>query len=294
MKNNRIGISIIAITFMFFTACSQSDIDAETSGTIHITEGIAGFTKSPVLDEDGAGNFKQGDIIAVTVTSGNGSKRIQHTVGDDTPLYWKDLDFTQENGTATFSGCYPVPEIESEEGQFIFNISEAKVKDLLLAQAVETEIGKNAEIMLAFKHAMHLLKINYSSDGSFSESQLASAKMTCTAKAECEISLKEGTVLSATGNETEFTEQGSRIEFLLVPQASEYVALQIEINGKTFSCSLPELQDKLENNGEIPQSLESGKSLILNLNITSEGITIRNTEIGKWENQGTVDGEIEI
>ena len=88
---------------------------------------------------------------------------------------------------------------------------------------------------------------------------------------------------------------GKAVRFLLVPQTSEEVTLKIEIGGKTVEHTLAGLNEVLKNaTQEIPAALDGGKCLTLNLTFGKDGIVVEGSQIGGWEDQGTVDGDISM
>lgn len=80
-----------------------------------------------------------------------------------------------------------------------------------------------------------------------------------------------------------------------MPQTSEEVTLKIEIGGKTVEHTLAGLNEVLKNaTQEIPAALDGGKCLTLNLTFGKDGIVVEGSQIGGWEDQGTVDGDISM
>lgn len=80
-----------------------------------------------------------------------------------------------------------------------------------------------------------------------------------------------------------------------MPQTSEEVTLKIEIGGKTVEHTLAGLKEVLKNaTQEIPATLDGGKCLTLNLTFGKDGIVVEGSQIGGWEDQGTVDGDISM
>jgi hypothetical protein BACCOPRO_01211 len=159
------------------------------------------------------------------------------------------------------------------------------------------KVSKSADtkVNLAFKHAMHKLAINYASDGTYTQEQLEAVKTTCTAKSSCEVNMAAATVSKTADKTAAFEAAGKAVRFLLVPQTSEEVTLKIEIGGKTVEHTLAGLNEVLKNaTQEIPAALDGGKCLTLNLTFGKDGIVVEGSQIGGWEDQGTVDGDISM
>ena len=200
------------------------------------------------------------------------------------------------NLVAKMFGFEQKPYFESAEGsEFTFDLSTAADKDLLLAPAMKVSKSADTKVNLAFKHAMHKLAINYASDGTYTQEQLEAVKTTCTAKSSCEVNMAAATVSKTADKTAAFEAAGKAVRFLLVPQTSEEVTLKIEIGGKTVEHTLAGLNEVLKNaTQEIPAALDGGKCLTLNLTFGKDGIVVEGSQIGGWEDQGTVDGDISM
>ena len=250
---------------------------APGEGKITVTAGIDALTRAPHLNEDGSGYFQDGDKIALTVTGGDKTVRKEYTIGG-AALYWEDLGLPSGTTEASFAGCYPAPE-SAEGSEFTFDLSTAADKDLLLAPAMKVSKSADTKVNLAFKHAM----------------QLEAVKTTCTAKSSCEVNMAAATVSKTADKTAAFEAAGKAVRFLLVPQTSEEVTLKIEIGGKTVEHTLAGLNEVLKNaTQEIPAALDGGKCLTLNLTFGKDGIVVEGSQIGGWEDQGTVDGDISM
>jgi len=219
--------------------------------------------------------------------------RKEYTIGG-AALYWEDLGLPSGTTEASFAGCYPAPE-SAEGSEFTFDLSTAADKDLLLAPAMKVSKSADTKVNLVFKHAMHKLAINYASDGTYTQEQLEAVKTTCTAKSSCEVNMAAATVSKTADKTAAFEAAGKAVRFLLVPQTSEEVTLKIEIGGKTVEHTLAGLNEVLKNaTQEIPAALDGGKCLTLNLTFGKDGIVVEGSQIGGWEDQGTVDGDISM
>ena len=263
-------------------ACDKNESGAGVPAgkeEITVVTAIDALTRAPHLNEDGSGYFQDGDKIALTVTGGGKAVRKEYTIGG-AALYWEDLG---------------LPSGTTEASEFTFDLSTAADKDLLLAPAMKVSKSADTKVNLAFKHAMHKLAINYASDGTYTQEQLEAVKTTCTAKSSCEVNMAAATVSKTADKTAAFEAAGKAVRFLLVPQTSEEVTLKIEIGGKTVEHTLAGLNEVLKNaTQEIPAALDGGKCLTLNLTFGKDGIVVEGSQIGGWEDQGTVDGDISM
>lgn len=274
-----------------FAACSRTEEPGNENpdGHIRIVTDIAGMekTRSPQLNPDGSGTFADGDTYTLVV-SGEDMKAsaLDYVVGGTT-LLWSDL--TTGAGTRHVSFAAYYPKQHGEAGTFAFNAATADDSDLLVAPAVTVEKNSDSPVHLAFRHAMHKLTVNYTSeDGSLSAGELKAVGTRCRALTTCEVDPVQGKVAegSAAVQGEYVPKTGQQVSVLIVPQGAEHVSLQISYgNGKTRTISLR--QDCQYN-----KALESGKELTVNLDFTAGGIRFTGYEIDGWGQQGTVNGEI--
>ena len=304
MQNSRLGEFYAALVketvgddfdAMFGPAYKGIPLATSVSGALARNYGIDKpffFNRKEAKDHGEGGAMvgykpQDGDKIALTVTGGDKTVRKEYTIGG-AALYWEDLGLPSGTTEASFAGCYPAPE-SAEGSEFTFDLSTAADKDLLLAPAMKVSKSADTKVNLAFKHAMHKLAINYASDGTYTQEQLEAVKTTCTAKSSCEVNMAAATVSKTADKTAAFEAAGKAVRFLLVPQTSEEVTLKIEIGGKTG------LNEVLKNaTQEIPAALDGGKCLTLNLTFGKDGIVVEGSQIGGWEDQGTVDGDISM
>ncbi len=66
--------------------------------------------------------------------------------------------------------------------------------------------------------------------------------------------------------------------------------LTVTLDGQNREFPLPETTT----DGKPLTMLDGGKTLSVTLRVSKNGITLEGTTIGKWEEQGSIDGEIEI
>ena len=274
-----------------FAACSRTEEPGNENpdGHIRIVTDIAGVekTRSPQLNPDGSGTFADGDTYTLVV-SGKDMKAsaLDYVVGGTT-LLWSDL--TTGTGTRHVSFAAYYPKQHGEAGTFAFNAATADDSDLLVAPAVTVEKNSDSPVHLAFRHAMHKLTVNYTSeDGYLSPEQLKEVNTVCQAYTTCKIDPVQGkTVENSADSSGKYTGQtGQKVSVLIVPQDAENVTLQV-------SYGLDEPRTiRLNEDCQYTGALESGKELTVNLDFTAGGIRFTGYEIDGWGQQGTVNGEI--
>ena len=262
-------------------ACDKDD-NAGTmpaDGRIEIVTGVEALTRAPQLDDTGAGNFRTGDTFMLTVSSNGKSVQKDYTVGSTT-LYWQDLGV--EGDKVTFAGCYPNHE-GTDDAAFEFDARRALDADLLLAPAVEVPKGAKS-VAMPFRHAMHKLAVKYVADDAYATGALSGISTTLHAHTVCTVDLTKGAVAESSAK------NGENVSWLVVPQNKDGVKLTVTLDGQSREFTLPERTTE----GQPLTTLDGGKTLSITLRVSKNGIILEGTTIGKWEEQGTIDDEIEI
>lgn len=298
MSNKIFHSSIMAVAagliITMSVSCGKTPVDggdeADGTGVIDIRTSIDALTKAPVLDEEGKGNFSRGDIFTVTVSGSGFASTGRNYVEGITELMWKDLDLPEDVGDVYFSGCYPVQET-AVDGIFTFTVSPTEETDLLLARAVNVKKDANTAVNLAFRHALHRLVIIYVSDD-LSDEQLSQVSTSVRALSSCSVDQTKGIILDGTaaGLSEVGSRQGRRASFFIVPQEKDYITLDVSVGTMTRTIDIPDHAQ----GGSPVAMLEGGKSLTVQINVSSDEIKLDGVQIGGWEHQGTVDGEIEL
>lgn len=237
------------------------------------------IARSPVLDEDGKGNFANGDIFSLVVSNPEKNSVINDYIVGDSDLSWKDLNISSSNGKVCFSACYPKQEIKN--GKFIFDLVSAIEKDLLIAQTRDIAVNSQDPVFLSFKHAMHKLEIVYKADTDMN------IDTKCTALSSCEMDMIGNNLKAISDKKTTFQQSGKNVSFLLVPQNTSDINLDITYGDNAKTYALNELIKDYS-------TLDSGKKFTLVLNIKNGDIQIENPVIGNWGSQGTADGNVII
>ena len=277
----------VLLSAAMLTACGKDDDTNYDNGRIELRTGIEALTRSPQLDGTGAGNFQAGDAFTLTLSDGSKSVQKTYTVGSTT-LYWQELEVTGDE--VTFAGCYP--NYAADGGTtFSFDVTKALDDDLLLAPAVSATRGA-AKVTMPFHHAMHKLVVKYTSDGSYTEEWLNGIRTTLNACTVCTVDMLRGAVTdnSAVTPADYEARTGTEAAWLVVPQKVQGVKLSVALDGQSREFTLPETTSE----GKPLTALDGGKTLTVMLRITKDGISVEGTDISGWEDQGSIEDEIEM
>lgn len=270
-------------------ACDNEDNAGAmpADGRIEIVTGVEALTRAPQLDDTGAGNFRTGDTFTLTVSSNGKSVQKDYTVGSTT-LYWQDLG--TEGDKVTFAGCYPNYG-GANAATFEFDVRSALDADLLLAPAVEAEKGAKS-VTMPFRHAMHKLVVKYVAADTYATGVLSGISTTLHAHTVCTVNMEKGAVAESSAKTPAdyAAKNGENVSWLVVPQNKDGVKLTVTLDGRSREFTLPETTTE----GQPLTMLDGGKTLSVTLRVSKSGITLEGTTIGKWEEQGSIDGEIEI
>ena len=295
VKYNSIAAAAAVLFLATTVSCKKTDVgygDNTTNepGRIEILTSINALTKAPVLDENGKGNFSDGDIFTVAV-SGSGFPYITENYTTGSPgLLWSDLNLPEETVDVYFSGCYPVRE-PAADGTFTFTVSPENETDLLLAPAVKVRKNTGTAVTLAFRHALHKLAVEYVPDG-LTDGQLTQISTSFKALSSCSVDQAKGTILenTASGLSEVGTRQGRQVSCLIIPQEKDNITLEVSLDGTVQSLGIPDYTQ----DGSPVGMLEGGKCLTVRVKVSAGKISLDGVQIVGWEEQGTVDGELEL
>lgn len=287
-------ISLVAALTLVLTACDKND-DAP-GGCIEIIPTIGSQTRVPSLNEDGSGGFTKGDQFTIVTSRGwETARSSDYTVGGDWQT-WEQLGYPT-GVKINFAACYP-PAQPAGDGTFTFDSSTAEYKDLLLAPAQPVDAFSTVPIYLAFGHALHKLELNFTADAAdYTAEELAALTLTCTARKACQVNGKAGKLGTVLTDKAAFSATGAKAVFILPPQPTADVRLDITVGGTTTSTTLAELLEQL---GKPHNTLEGGHRLELNITLNrEEGVTetpvsVGNATIGPWDDQDIVSGTVEL
>ena len=240
-----------------------------------------GLTRAPQLSENGSGNFVNGDIFTLLISTSSGhATNCDYQIGSSA-LYWKDIPCDPEDRSVDFAACYPTQALV--DGKFTFDLKASEDKDLLWARMSGVPPMTETPINLTFKHVMHRLVINY--EMAPEERPDDPIQTVCTAQSTCEFDLASGTLDTSASRKADFTAVGDMAAFLLVPQRVSDVSLRIAFGQNVKELRLDELVTGYD-------SLEGGLQLNVNLKITNGAIILDGASIIEWGDQGVVEGEI--
>lgn len=300
MKTRTLLAATLAAT-LALAGCSKNDEpDEPTRAAVNIRTSIGGTTDAgsfgsrAAIGADGSGNFEAGDVLGLYATAGTTAKLANsaYTVGS-TALWWDELSMTDP---VAFAAYYPKAEAITDPAATIFNAATATNKDLLLATPVTASKGE--DVALAFRHAMHRLTVNLSTDidgWNLATAQVSLAGMNASAT----VNITAGTVTPGEADATDGdygTKTGASTTFVVAPQKVTADAdwIQITMDGKQYVYKVP-ASITLPGGGTAPlTALESGKTLTLNLALTRSSVTLTCGDIAAWDTQATIDGEINI
>lgn len=296
------------------TACNNDDDvlnGGQEPGVVNIVTSINGPQTRVVMNDDGSGNFTDGDKIKLEVFNldlGRASE-YDYTIGS-TKLYWEDVATRfGEADSYTFGGWYANPLPENLWAMPNFDVAAAEDPDLLLATPATAAVGET--VNLVFKHAMHKLAVNVTYDGDFTGVDLNAVTVKPVGMNRlATVNVENGTV---TVGEAEYedgeyaarTLTNNACEFILAPQKLTTGAAWLEINlgGQPLTFNVPANYTTSGGSTEALSQLNSGEVLTLNLTIKKvtggtdpdkTEIVLTTGQITAWNSQGTVEGEVQV
>lgn len=278
-----------AMAVLALGACSKDDSGSTTPTTPTPTPTpepgktqIAFTTQIETTEGTTEEGFTAGDTFSlVAYDNAEGCTSMDYTLGA-TALYWEDLTFATEGGSVHFSACYPKHTLT--EGGFDFTVTQDPSSDLLWATHASVGVGTQEAVDLTFRHALHRLKVDIAvEDPTVDASQI---EVSCTALSTCRVDLKEMRLMQGETQNT-YTAMGQSVEFMLLPQLTDIVTLEVKAGELTQSWKLSET--------DFPTpELEGGKQATVHLTIKDGRITLSGMTIAGWGDQGTVEDEIEM
>lgn len=281
--------SAVILAALLCGACDKKDSNDRTPGTpatpgeqvITFTTRIEAMEEAQT-DETGHETFNPGDTFTLYAhDNAEGAQSMDYTIGA-TKLNWSDLSFTAEGGKVHFEACYPKHELS--DGGFDFTVTQDAAGDLLWASAPDVEAGTEQPVALTFRHAMHRLVVKYTVEDPSVEA--SAIETSCTAYTSCRVDLA-GQRLIQTGAKGSVSATGEQVQFLVLPQLTDEVTLEIRAGETSKSWKLS------ETDFAYPE-LEGGKQVTVHLTIKAGEITLSGLTIEGWGDQGTIEDEIEM
>lgn len=270
---NRLICTTVLLAAVALAGCKREEHPARQRIAIATT--IEPLTRAPQLDEEGSGRFADTDRLTLLVSDDAAQQSAQFGYTPQTTLYWSELGFAAPGTMLTFAACYP--EQELADGRFDFDLEQAAEKDLLLARTAGVSAGTERTIDLSFRHAMHRLVVTYQT--SDPDVALDAIETRCTAQSTCTVDLAAGT------RQATFTESGREVRFLLVPQPTDGVSLELHVGADIRRISLGELAEGIDR-------IEGGRQLHVTLTVRNGRIEFGDAVIEGWEDQGSIEDEI--
>lgn len=280
----------MALAVLLLSGCGNNEVPGgtpteNTDKKISLSTSIIAQEKtvarSPELDSNGSGNFSDGDVFALQISSQAASECVNfdYTVAS-TQLYWKEVSFSAPTSKVNFVACYPKQQVQN--GKFTFDLATAADKDLLLAYTSGVNMESETPVAMTFKHAMHRLVVNFTAAEGV---DITGITTKCIAKSSCEVNLFDGTLNNTAAQQSVFTAEGEHVSFTLVPQRLSDVTLEVSFGGFTKTFELDQLVTDTE-------ELQGGKQLSIDLTVKNGYIELGNVTIEGWGNQGTIEGSI--
>ena len=277
----------------FVLAACNNDVVPETTKTeFKIVSSISPLTRTPNLDESGAGHFLLGDEN--TLFFHTSDKGLLHTLNYTygSTYYWYDLNLGDVK-SCTISACYPPVETETPQN-FHWDIRQQRAQsDFLMAAPVDAYVNSSGPINLVFKHVLHKLVVELVADNeSVSDEEIQQAVISCTnLQPVAVLNLLNGTVVNATEKlATLDAEAGKKAAFILPSQEVKDMSISVQIQDKSYQFKLADCIIRGEKLGR----LESGQSLFLKFTVSKDSFTITDQEILGWESQGEYEGSIRL
>ena len=304
MKATRHLFVAIGLAALALTACNNDDdasADDLQTGQVDIRTTICADAGSSgtrtIIANDGSGTFEDDDELGLYATVGTEAKlaNSSYKVGD--ALYWGDLSLTE---AVTFAAYYPRVDAIADPSAYTFDAATATAtyNDLLVATPVSASKGET--VPLNFRHAMHRLVVNLTTDVDGWDATTAEVSLTGM-NAAATVNILTGTVTpgeasEADGTYTAVRKEGATTEYIVAPQKVAAGAdwMTIEISGKQYTYKMPESYTAPDGTVFQLTTLESGKTLTLNLALTRSGVTLTCGDSAAWDTQGTINGEINI
>lgn len=252
------------------TACNNESLDPIAGPNDDYLEISFSRTTRADLDEDGAGNFSEGDRVGLYIANGSETvyRELTYTSGEWTPRLRRS-EFGE--GELILAAHYPVrTEEAANPAQAVFSIADDQsadgfaASDLLFAR--KSLPAGNYQVAMPFSHALHRLRVEIKGEG-VSTPSLRSRMNGTVDLLTGQVSVTEDSF----GWITPRTNSDGSYEAVIFPQnvesyRDEEGLLKIPTTVREVVYKAP---DQL--NGEPLTEFEAGKQLTIRLNLTSSG-----------------------
>lgn len=282
MKTKKLFATVL-ISTLAFTACSNDEVVKSSRDEIKIVASIDGQISTKVsFNPDGSGTFQPSDkfdLLYYSPTLALGGTN-EYNVDGTTHWYWDEI--SPDGNPIEFNAWYPVYEFT---GTFTIKYKVAAAtteaaKDLLMTPKVT--VSKGNTVNLQFKHVMHKLVVNISSNH-YTSSELDAATISLkNLKSDILVDFFNATVdeNNASGTDAYPSSPGASKAFIVAPQTltANTEIISILVAGKTFIWKVPSTLTKLG----------SGKILTLNLSVNRDNVVLNTGNITGWDSQGSI------
>lgn len=304
MKTTKLFIAFGLVTLVL-AACNNDD-DTSTGGsqpeqvdirtTICATGDItADISTHATIAFDGSGNFDDEEELGIYAYVGTTPKLSNSNYYvNKTKLFWGDLSKTD---AVTFAAYYPKRAHIANPEACMFNVANAANPDLLVAIPV-TQSRKGGAVVLDFRHAMHRLVLNLTTnEPGWDVTQAKITLLNMNAATSVNILANVITVGEASEEDGDYAPQtGATATFILPPQKVVTRAdwVKIEISGETLIFRVPAQYTKTDGGTGNLLQLNSGETLTLNLSVNPSKVTLQSGSIVTWNIQETIEDIINV
>lgn len=280
------------LTVLVLGACSEENVENKPAASEFRIVSSVRAVRAPQLNENGAGNFVDGDQNSVFFHTSNNKSLHKLTYEYGEKYFWNDFNLPQEVESCQISACYPVVTTATPEN-FAWDIQQQNnTRDFLLSAPADANTQSSKPVTLTFSHALHQLVVTLKSEADgITDDMLSKAEITCrNLHPVANLNLLKGKPINASGELISLTETGKKVSFIVPAQhvGSMEIAIKLGNREKTYplaSCQV---------NGKPLTELEYGKSFTLNIGVNEEHLFIIGQDINGWDNQGSADGTITI
>lgn len=276
---------------LFLMGCSSDNEEnvVETSPEFSVVSMISPLLRAPQLDASGAGQFVTGDknTLFFQTAEHKALQTFVYTYGST--YHWSDIKLPQEVKECGISACYP--EVQTENpAQFRWDIrQQGENSDFLVAAPVSVVRNTNTPVHLQFRHAMHKLMVELTAKEGVSQALLDRAVISCrNFKPVAVLDLLEGKAASAEGELSSQQSDGKSASFVLPAQEVGGMEVAVKVDGRDFVTRLADCKIA----GTAVTSLESGKTLLLRIEVGQESFSVSGQNIAGWGEQGSIDDTI--